>query len=145
MLSSPRSLILGVRKFSTLMQDTELLQKAREVQKNSYSPYSHFAVGVALLTKSGRVYLGTNIENASYGLSLCAERVAIFKAVSEGEKEFLKIAVICPASEGICRPCGSCLQVMQEFAPELTVIMANAKGEQETRTLRELFPYPFGL
>jgi cytidine deaminase len=127
------------------MQDAELLQKAREAQKNSYSPYSRFSVGAALLTKSGRIYTGTNIENASYGLCLCAERVAIVKAVSEGEKEFSKMAVICPSPDLPCRPCGACLQVMQEFAPDMIIIMSNAQGWQETRTLQELLPYPFGL
>jgi cytidine deaminase len=125
------------------MHDNELLQKARDAQKNSYSPYSHFAVGAALLTKSGRVFTGTNVENASYGLGLCAERVAFFKAVSEGEKDFSKIAVVCPSKTEPCRPCGACRQVMQEFAPDLLVIMANAKGQQETRKLSELLPHAF--
>jgi cytidine deaminase len=126
------------------MHDTELLQKARDAQKNSYSPYSKFKVGAALLSQSGRVYLGTNIENASYGLCLCAERVAIFKAVSEGENVFSKMAIVCPAKGDVCRPCGACRQVMLEFAPDLIVIMSNAEGQIETRTLKELLPASFG-
>ncbi len=126
------------------MHDTELLQKAHDAQKNSYSPYSKFKVGAALLGQSGRVYLGTNVENASYGLSLCAERVAIFKAVSEGEKVFSKIAVVCPSQGDVCRPCGACRQVMLEFAPDLVVIMSNAEGQTETTFLRELLPASFG-
>jgi cytidine deaminase len=126
------------------MQDSELLKRAIQARRNSYAPYSHFAVGAALLTVGGRIYTGTNVENASYGLSLCAERVAIAKAVSEGEKSFVKIALVCPSDKDPCRPCGACLQVLREFAPEIIVIMGNLQGQMETRALPELLPHPFG-
>jgi len=110
--------------------------------ENSYSPYSGHPVGAALLTSSGRVYRGTNVENASSGLTICAERVAVVKAVSEGERDFLKIAVVCGDS-GFCRPCGACRQFLLEFAPEIEVVMGNAQGEFEVKGLRELLPDPF--
>ena len=103
------------------MKEAKLLvQAAKEARKNAYAPYSKFKVGAALLTTDNKITLGGNIENASYGLTVCAERVAIFKAVSEGYKKFKALAVV--TKDG-SYPCGACLQVMAEFAPGLTVII----------------------
>ncbi|MEK7241673.1 MAG: cytidine deaminase, partial [Planctomycetota bacterium] len=96
----------------------ELIKKAIEAREKSYSPYSHFKVGAALKTTSGKVYAGTNVENASYGLTVCAERVAVYKAVSEGEREFEALAVFTEADE-LTPPCGACRQVLWEFSKNL--------------------------
>lgn len=131
------------------MTDIELVNKAKEAAERSYSPYSGFTVGAALLTKSGRVYLGCNIESASYSPTNCAERTAFFKAVSEGEREFLKIAIV--GGKGLdfkdfCPPCGVCRQVMKEFCGEdFTVILGKNGEETKVLTLGELLPYGFGL
>jgi len=117
-----------------------LIAKAIEARKQAYAPYSDFAVGAALLGKSGRVYTGCNVENASYGLSICAERVAVFKAVSEGERDFEAIAVV--TEKGVT-PCGACRQVLMEFGDDIQVIMADAAGEYRVLTLRELLPEAF--
>jgi len=105
----------------------ELVVQACRVRANSYSPYSGFRVGAALLGKSGRVYLGTNVENASFGLSNCAERSAVFRAVSEGEREFEAIA-ICADGDRPTPPCGACRQVLLEFGPEMNIILAGQQG-----------------
>mgnify|MGYP002609230350 CR=1 FL=1 len=122
--------------------DAELIRAAFKARSFAYTPYSHFKVGAALLAKNGMVYTGCNIENAAYGVTICAERTAIFKAVSEGRRDFVRIA-IAGRSEDYCVPCGSCRQVMMEFAPELEVICLNGKGESKTFALRELLPYGF--
>jgi len=109
----------------------------------AYAPYSEFAVGAALLSKGGRVFTGCNVENASYGLTVCAERVALFKAVSEGVREFEAIAVAC--GDTPCSPCGACRQALREFAPDLKVVLADAEGRKwETTTLSQLLPRAFG-
>ena len=124
------------------VSDDELLQLARIAMKNSYSPYSHYAVGAALLCKNGRVYLGCNIENASFGLTNCGERTALFKAVSEGEREFEAIAI---ASNGsLPYPCGACRQALNEFAPDLRVLVISSEGQVDKTTLRQLLPHGFG-
>ncbi len=122
------------------MDDKELARSASEARENAYAPYSGFRVGAALLTRSGRVYTGANVENASYGLSVCAERVAAFKAVSEGEREFEAIAV---ATDNGVLPCGACRQVLNEFGPDMRVIVANADGTMRTYRLRDLLPGGF--
>ncbi|HHT9120931.1 MAG TPA: cytidine deaminase [Candidatus Hypogeohydataceae bacterium YC41] len=119
----------------------ELIKKAVEAREKSYSPYSHFKVGAALKTKSGKVYTGTNVESASYGLTVCAERVAVYKAVSEGERDFEAIAVFTEAEE-LTPPCGACRQVLWEFSKDILIILANTKGNKEMR-LTELLPFPF--
>ena len=125
------------------MTDKELMEMAKKAYEKSYSPYSNFKVGAALLTKDGNLYTGCNIENASYGATICAERTAIFKAVSEGEKNFIKIAVA--AHDGTTAfPCGICLQVMNEFMPDVKVILEN-DGEIITYSLKELLPNGFVL
>ena len=120
----------------------QLLEQADVARRASYSPYSRFAVGAALLTRGGRVLLGTNVENASFGLSICAERTALFKAVSEGEREFLAVAIT--AGPGaIPTPCGACRQVLHEFAPGLWVYWRDAAGRIVGRKLDELLASPF--
>lgn len=118
-----------------------LLQAAIEAREKSYSPYSHYKVGAALLTTRGKIYTGCNIENAAYTPSNCAERTAIFKAVSEGERDFAAIAVV-TGNGGA--PCGVCRQVMREFAPNLTVIIGDIKGNYQVVTLNDLLPHGFG-
>ena len=119
-----------------------LIQFATVAREQSYSPYSNFAVGAALLCQDGTVYQGCNIENASYGMTNCAERTAIFKAVSEGHLLFQAIAVIAD-TEGPCAPCGACRQVMVEFNIP-TIILTNLKGHTQVYTLDELLPLSFG-
>jgi len=125
------------------MDDQTLLDAAIDARKNAYCPYSKFPVGAALLAASGNVYTGTNVESAVNSLSLCAERVALYKAVSEGEREFSKIAVVCDA--GYCRPCGACRQVLFEHAPDLAVLMGNPDGQFKQTTVRDLLPEAFTL
>ena len=123
------------------MTDNELIEIARQYRENAYTPYSHFKVGAAVLAASGKVYGGCNIENSSYGLTNCAERTAIFKAVSEGEREFAALAVIAD-TDGPCSPCGACRQVIADFRIP-RIIVANLKGDVKTMTLGELLPFAF--
>lgn len=123
------------------MDDKELIAVAKKYREFSYSPYSKFKVGAAVLTKKGNVYGGCNVENSSFPITNCAERTAIFKAVSEGEQEIEAIALIAD-TPGPCSPCGACRQVMVEFKiPK--IIMANLKGDVRVVTLEELMPYAF--
>ncbi len=132
-----------IEKEDRCMTNEELIACAKEAALIAYAPYSHYQVGAALLTKEGRLYTGCNIENASYGATNCAERTAIFKAVSEGERDFVKIAVV--AGDGTTAyPCGICLQVMNEFMPEADILL-EADGEVVTYSLRELLPKGFVL
>ena len=124
------------------MTEQALCQKAIAMLDMAYVPYSHFPVGAALLCKDGTVFTGCNIENAAYGATICAERTAIFKAVSEGQRDFDTL-VIAGRSDDYCVPCGTCRQVMMEFAPELTVICLNKNGESKKVALKELLPYGF--
>ena len=123
----------------------DLLDRARQVRENAYAPYSRFPVGAALLATDGRVFTGCNVENASYGLANCAERVAIGKAVSEGAREFTAIAVIGPENAQPCAPCGACRQVLYEFGPDLPVVFpsVDASGYQ-VQPMGELLPGAFG-
>lgn len=123
------------------METNELIEKAKEYRERAYTPYSKFKVGAAVLTRRGNVYGGCNIENASYPLTNCAERTAIFKAVSEGEREFEAIAVVAD-TDGPCAPCGACRQVMAEFRIP-RIIMANLKGKVKEVSLEELLPFAF--
>lgn len=131
------------------MTDVELIKKAKEAAKCSYSPYSGFTVGAALLTKSGKLYLGCNIESASYSPTNCAERTAFFKAVSEGEREFIKIAIVGGKEldfADYCPPCGVCRQVMKEFCDEDFKVILGKNGEDiKVLALGELLPYGFAL
>lgn len=124
------------------MEEKELLRKALEAREKAYVPYSRFKVGAALLTKGGKVYTGCNVENASYGLTICAERVVLYKAISEGEKEFAALAVIGDTPTP-CSPCGACRQVLCEFAKEMPVIMGNLQGDILVKTVDELLPGSF--
>ena len=122
------------------MTDDKLIASAAAARERAYAPYSNFKVGAALKGKSGRVYAGCNVENAAYGPSMCAERTAIFKAVSEGEREFEAIAIV---TENGASPCGSCRQVMMEFAPDMAVIIADTQGRARSTTVRDLLPDGF--
>lgn len=129
------------------MTDKELMALAVEARKNSYSPYSNFRVGAALLGKSGKVYLGCNIENAAYTPTNCAERTAVFKAVSEGEKEFTAIAIVGGRGETIadfCAPCGVCRQVLAEFCDEDFRLVLGNPDQIKTYTFAEILPLSFG-
>ncbi len=124
-----------------------LVQKAIDARKNSYSPYSNFKVGAALLTAENELYTGTNIENASYGLTVCAERTALLKAVSEGSVKFTALAVACDTdSFNDAYPCGACRQVMAEFLDDAAdIIVSINTGEYRVHTMKELLPYAFKL
>ena len=124
-------------------QPSQLYDIAQTVSRNAYAPYSGFKVGAALLTEDGRVYSGVNIENSSSGATICAERTAFVKAISEGEKQFTAIAVYAEGEEAI--PCGICRQLMYEFAPEIMVITGTSRDELNVRTLTELLPVGFSL
>ena len=126
----------------TELEIQKLMDCAIKARENAYSPYSHFAVGAALLCEDGTLYEGCNIENASYGLTNCAERTAIFKAVSEGHTKFKALAVVAD-TEGHCSPCGACRQVISEFEIPY-IIMANLKGDYTVVELDELLPFRFG-
>jgi cytidine deaminase len=122
------------------MTPEELIDLAKQVRKKAYAPYSHYKVGAALLGKSGKIYTGCNVENASYGHTVCAERTAVLKAVSEGEREFEAVAVV---TKNGGSPCGACRQVLSEFSPELIIYIANKDGEYRTTTLKKLLPDSF--
>jgi cytidine deaminase len=123
-------------------QYKNLLTKAKEAMAYAYTPYSHFNVGAAVLTKSGKIYTGCNIENAAYGATNCAERTALFKAVSEGEKEITDIAIV-SSSGDYTYPCGICRQVISEFMKEGNLIFENNQGEIKVIKLSEIYPFSF--
>ena len=125
------------------MMKQELLNAALSARERAYAPYSKFLVGAAVLAKSGKIYTGCNIENASYGLTVCAERNALFSAVGAGEREFIALCVV-GDTEAPISPCGACRQVMAEFKVP-RVILANLKGDVKEYTLEELLPYGFSL
>ncbi|MCD6551624.1 cytidine deaminase [Thermotoga sp.] len=126
------------------MEPEKLVEIALRARERAYAKYSGFRVGAALLTKSGRVFTGVNVENASYGLTVCAERVAVFKAISEGEREFVAIAIASDSSEKTV-PCGACRQVLYEFSEDMDVIMANRNRDYEIVKLKDLLPKGFKL
>ena len=131
------------------MRNKELVREALEARKQSYCPYSSFAVGAALLCGDGTIFRGCNIENAAYPATNCAERTAIFKAVSEGEKDFEAICIVNEDAQGkhdYCPPCGVCRQVMMEFCDpgEFRIILAKDEGDYQAYMLAELLPYGFG-
>ncbi|SHF48386.1 cytidine deaminase [Desulforamulus putei] len=117
----------------------KLIEMAKEAREKAYVPYSKFKVGAALLTEEGKIFTGCNVENASYGLTCCAERTAVFKAVSEGYKNFAAIAVVADVPT-LCSPCGACRQVLSEFGGKIKVHMANLEGQYVTTTVEELLP-----
>ncbi len=120
-----------------------LIEKAKEAQLKSISPYSNFRVGAAIETDEGKIYLGSNIENASYSLTICAERTAIFNALLSGERKFKRLALVSD-SENIIAPCGACRQVLAEFCnQDFEIIMTNTKGEIKIATLDDILPFSF--
>ena len=125
------------------MMKQELLNAALSARERAYAPYSKFLVGAAVLAKSGKIYTGCNIENSSYGLTVCAERNALFSAVGAGEREFTALCVV-GDTEAPISPCGACRQVMAEFKVP-RIILANLKGDVKEYTLEELLPYGFSL
>ncbi|MBE6939760.1 MAG: cytidine deaminase [Ruminococcaceae bacterium] len=125
------------------MTQQELCRLAMDMRSRAYAPYSKFTVGAALECADGTVFTGCNVENAAYGETICAERVAVTKAVSEGHRDFVRLAVA-GGSEDFCYPCGSCRQVLREFAPGLEILCLNGKGEVHALTLAQLLPHSFG-
>lgn len=123
--------------------DPELVREASRALKYAYAPYSNFSVGAAVRSRSGRVYRGCNIENASYGLSICAERVALFKAISEGDRNVERLAVVIDSSLQLATPCGACRQVMQEVNRYMMVLRSNTAGHVIDQPLSELLADPF--
>ena len=122
-----------------------LMEKAKEASKTSYSPFSKFAVGAGVLAKSGKMYGGCNVENSSFGMTICAERCAIVKAISEGEKESLAVAIYSP-NQDECYPCGACIQVMYEFqGDEDLKVITEQNGKLNIRKLSEFLPYGFKI
>ena len=122
----------------------ELIEAAKMVREKAYAPYSDFKVGAAIKTKSGKIYVGCNVESASYGLTVCAERVAIWKAISEGEKEFdFETIAVVADTQDLTPPCGVCRQIIWEFCGDVPVIFANLKGKTETVKMSELLPRAF--
>jgi cytidine deaminase len=119
-----------------------LVVAARKARENAHAPFSKFKVGAGLRASSGRVYGGCNVENATYGLTVCAERIAIFKALSEGERKFDAIAVVTDTDD-LTPPCGACRQLIWEFCGDVPVVMTNLQGKEEVIPMRELFPKPF--
>ena len=125
-----------------MTQKDLLIEAAKQARENAHAPYSNFRVGAALRSTAGRIFGGCNVENATYGLTMCAERVAIFKAVSEGERGFSAIAVVTD-TDVLTPPCGACRQLIWEFCGDIPVSMANLKGKIELIQMKELFPKPF--
>ena len=125
------------------MTREELKSAAVTMLDRAYCPYSHFAVGAALECADGTVFTGCNIENAAFSPTICAERTAVAKAVSEGHTDFVRI-VVAGRCESFCVPCGVCRQVLREFAPDMEIICLNSKGEEQVFTLSELLPHSFG-
>lgn len=119
-----------------------LIEQATNARLQSVAPFSNFLVGAAVKTENGKVYIGCNIESASYGLTVCAERVAIWKALSEGERNFTELAVVAD-TESLTPPCGTCRQIIWEFARHATIVLANLRGLSETVSIRDLLPRAF--
>src|SRR6202022_382123 len=119
-----------------------LISAARQARENAHAPYSNFRVGAALRATSGRIFGGCNVENATYGLTVCAERIAIFKALSEGERGFDAISVVTD-TDTLTPPCGACRQLIWEFCGDIPVVLSNLKGKVEVHRMSALFPKPF--
>jgi cytidine deaminase len=127
---------------SNVSEFDALIAAAKRARENAHAAYSNFRVGAALRATSGRIFGGCNVENATYGLTVCAERVAIFKAISEGERGFDAIAVVTD-TDSLTPPCGACRQIIWEFCGDVPVVMANLKGKVEVIQMKNLFPKPF--
>jgi cytidine deaminase len=126
----------------TRRQYDRLIRFARKAQKHSLAPFSRFRVGAALLADDGTIYTGCNVENSSYGLTMCAERTALFKAVSEGERKFRAMAIVSD-DDGYTSPCGACRQVILDLAGNIAIVLADQKGNVRVHTIGELLPHPF--
>lgn len=126
------------------MTNEKLVEKAEKAMKNAYVPYSRFKVGAALLMADGSVYTGCNIENSSFGATICAERTAMFKAVSDGRKDMVKIAIVSSSGDKTY-PCGICRQVMAEFMPEGSIVLKDKNGKITEESVRDILPNAFGL
>jgi len=122
--------------------DNQLIETAKAARLQSVAPFSNFLVGAALQTKAGKVYTGCNIESASYGLTVCAERVAIWKALSEGEREFTDLVVVAD-TEALTPPCGTCRQIIWEFAKHARIVLVNLRGRREEVSIKDLLPRAF--
>lgn len=129
-------------KSNKLTYYTSLVQAARIAKRNSYSPYSRFRVGAALLTNSGKIVTACNVESSSYGLTICAERAVLCKAISEGEKNFKAIAISSDSDE-FTLPCGACRQVIMELAGDIDVVLVNTRGKNKVLKMNKLLPLPF--
>ena len=121
---------------------SKLIEAAIAARTNAHAPFSHFLVGAALEDEDGRVFTGCNVENATYGLTVCAERVAVWKAISEGVRKFRRIAVAADTAV-LTPPCGACRQILWEFCGDIEVTLSNLQGKTETMRLKDLFPRPF--
>ena len=122
--------------------DDSLIQSAMAVRERAHAPFSGFKVGAAIADDAGRIFTGCNIENASYGLSMCAERVAIFKAISEGAGKLVRVAVVAD-TDSLTPPCGACRQLLWEFCPSAELVLANLRGQSEMLFVGDIFPRPF--
>ena len=115
---------------------------ALDARRHAHAPFSHFQVGAAIVDAAGRIHTGCNVENATYGLTLCAERVAVFKAISEGARKFTRVAVAAD-TDTLTPPCGACRQILWEFCGDVELVLVNPRGKAETLRLKDLFPRPF--
>lgn len=120
----------------------KLISAALDARRHAHAPFSHFHVGAALQDESGRIFTGCNVENATYGLTICAERVAVFKAISEGARKFVAVAVAAD-TDVLTPPCGACRQILWEFCGDVELTLVNLQGKTETLRLKDLFPRPF--
>jgi|SRR6476620_9849041 len=125
-----------------MISDKELIEAATAVRENAFAPHSRFRVGSALETDDGELVIGCNVESASYGLTVCAERIAIFNAVSQGKKKITRIAVVTDTDE-LTAPCGACRQIIWEFGGDIPVILSNLKGKTSTVQMKDLLPHAF--
>ena len=121
-----------------------LLAAALAARENAFAPYSKFKVGAAIEDSLGRIHTGCNVENSTYGLTLCAERVAVFKAVSEGVRKFRRVAIAAD-TDSLTPPCGACRQILWEFCGDIEIVLVNPRGKTETHRLKDLFPKPFDV
>ena len=119
-----------------------LIEAARRVRENAHAPFSNFPVGAAIEDDAGHIHTGCNVENATYGLTVCAERVAVFKAMSEGARKFRRVAVVAD-TDVLTPPCGACRQILWEFCGDVELVLSNLQGRIETLRLKDLFPRPF--
>ena len=119
-----------------------LISAARSAREKAHAPFSNFKVGAAIEDENGRIFTGCNVENATYGLTICAERVAVFKAISEGARKLTRIAVVADTPQ-LTPPCGACRQILWEFCPDADLVLANLSGARETLSIRHIFPRPF--